>query len=165
MTGLPVYTASEMGRLQINPGSSTPGFLDTDLRCPAWWVTDLSGLYVPGDLKGEDIDVPFAGGDIATPWLPAATTVPLELHVVGEVDRAGTPASNPLAGLEANLADLAANVHGPRDGTTATRAATLTTPGGNTLDAQVRCTLTILRQKYADAWCVLSVKIMGGEFA
>jgi hypothetical protein len=154
-----------------------------DMNQAAWAVIGdergqggLINLWAGFDVRGEDRLLPSATGVIAYPRRMTATRHDLRLLVVGDVDSAGAPVSNPVAGLQANLEYLRANVVAPVVSSTGTRAATLLMPSGATRTANIHV-LGLVTQSYALSVVIdgcsqgalwigtLQISIPGGRFS
>lgn len=166
MTGLPYVAASRIGNLQINPSGTDPGELETDTRCPAWWVLDLSPLWGYPDERGQNRVIPGANGRRPYPRRKDETTYEMPMLIGGLTDRSGNPATGaPFEQLRSNIDFLRANVCGPWDGTTTTRTAKLTLPDDSELTAQVQCRITLGAQNGEWIRAVLAVTVPAGGFA
>lgn len=125
----PVEPPDVGGRLVIN---------GVDLHCPGWAVLDVRELWVQSpNYRGSNVIIPGAAGERAYPRRRDAAVYSLRMVISGVVDDVGNEYSDPWVGLEANLAMLRPAIEPPNP-PTKTRAATLTTPGGTVLNADVQ---------------------------
>lgn len=164
--GLPQGSASRMGQLTANPSGVAPSGMETDLRTPAWWLTDMSPIVLgmPDEKGGEGINIPGAPGRSPTFTLPDETVYVMPFHVVGDCDASGTPATGTngtLIQLRRNRQHLLQNVAGPYDGTE-TRVFKLTFTDGTSVLFQAKASLNLVRQNGADADYVLDLRVPGG---
>jgi hypothetical protein len=83
------------------------------LATPAVRVTNLSVLWEPGDVRGEDRLIPGAAGVVAYPRRPTVTRKVLELLVFGDRDDEGVPHADTRQGLYDNVKKLNQMVTGP----------------------------------------------------
>lgn len=166
MVGLPATSASRMGRLIVNPSGDDPGFLETEMRGPAWWLLDMSPLWgVPAE-RGENDLLPGVAGRAINPKRIDETTYVMAFHITGSVNvTGGAPAVNELAQLYANLAHLRANVCAPDPTIAAFRDAKLILPDASEVSAQVQCRFDVVAQRGADIDAVFRITIPGGQFA
>lgn len=109
------------------------------LRCPAWAVYDLTGLWLPAALRGRNRIVPGAAGTIINPKRVTITRHSLVLGVTGGYDQTGAVNPDPWVGLEENLDAIIAAVFDPPVLPDVSRTATLTKPSGTVLTAEVQC--------------------------
>lgn len=152
-----VCISDQVGTLTIN---SIP------LNTPAWGVLDLSELWgSQPPLRGNNVVIPGAVGTRAYPRRFDQSVWSLHMIISGFVDDMGVEYADEEVGLETNLAYLQTNVIDPPTPPTATRSASLLTPSGNTLTADVQVTgfdrgaknLGLMR-------AVLELTIPGGRF-
>lgn len=108
------------------------------MNCPAWDLTGYPKLWSEHAIRTDSVVLPTAAGQRSYPGRMDQTDYDLTLYVNGEVDRNGTPWSDPWAGLYANLQDLWTNALSPVGSGRGTRAATLTTPSATTLAADIK---------------------------
>lgn len=103
-------------------------------RCPAWWTLDLSPLWLPPDMLGDDVPMPGVTGAVPRRRRYGVGKVVLEMRFVPDVEQDGTPIveTSNLHGLEQNLADFVSTVVEPVASTEGTRPAVLTMPSGAT---------------------------------
>lgn len=97
----------------------------------------LVPLWADFDVRGQDRLVPSASGVVPYPRRLTVTRHDLRLLIAGDVDQAGTPVADAIAGLEANLEYVRTNVVAPVVSSTGTRSATLTMPSGATRTANI----------------------------
>jgi len=97
---------------------------------PAWKVLNLLELWQPADQRGSDRLIPGTAGVLAQQRRDTVTRRSLQLLIVGDVDRTGTPVADRFEGLQANVDYLRANVAAPTGATDGTRSAVLTMPDG-----------------------------------
>jgi hypothetical protein len=102
------------------------------LNGPAWKVLNLLELWQPADQRGSDRLVPGTAGVLAQQRRDTVTRRSLQMLIVGDVDRTGTPQADRFEGLQANVEYLRANVAAPTGATDGTRSAVLTMPDGTT---------------------------------
>lgn len=150
---------------------------------PAWAVIGdergtggLVHLWPEFDVRGQDRILPSVAGVIPYQRRMTVTRKDLRLLVVGDVDETGTPVSDPVEGLEANLEYLRTNTFAPVVSSTGTRAAVLTMPSGATRTANIHV-LGLVVQSYvlgkvldgcaqgAIAITTLQISIPTGRFA
>lgn len=81
-----------------------------DLITPAWEVTDLRRLWVPGAYRGTDTVIPFVPGVRPRPRRYNGNEVALPIVIIGEVDQSSVPYADPRAGLADNIEYLLDNV-------------------------------------------------------
>lgn len=155
-------TVTAAGNFIVNPGSVATGLLETPLRGPAWWALGLSQAWGFPETTGTNIKIPGVAGKSAYPLIADELSFTLELRVLGECNRAGTPNTDLLTGLLTNLDDLWTNVGNPP--TTATRDAHLVKPDASTtsnVGAQFR--MAIASMKASVATVLLDVTIPSGR--
>lgn len=99
---------------------------------PAWKVLNLLELWQPADQRGSDRLVPGTAGVLAQQRRDTVTRRSLQMLIVGDVDRTGTPQADRFEGLQVNVEYLRANVAAPTGATDGTRSAVLTMPDGTT---------------------------------
>lgn len=102
------------------------------MMCPAWVVLNLHELWQPADQRGEDRLIPGTAGVVAYPRRDTVTRRSLQMLISGTHDRTGAATSSPLAGLQANIDYLRANVVAPTGTGDGTRSAVLTMPDATT---------------------------------
>lgn len=102
------------------------------MMCPAWKVLNLLELWQPADQRGNDRLIPGTAGVLAQQRRDTVTRRSLQMLIVGDVDRTGTPVADRFEGLQANVDYLRANVAAPTGTTDGTRSAVLTMPDGTT---------------------------------
>jgi len=139
------------------------------LATPAWDIPDLTPLWFSAGSRGESIVMPGADGRRSNPSRLDEIEVDLLFLVNGEVDRLGSPYSDPWVGLETNLEWLWTNVLVPIDNGRGTRPATLTLPSAATRTANVRTDpLDLIGESIDDPTLVefnLTLTITSGRFA
>lgn len=159
---LPPASSSRAGRLIINPSGNAQGALETDLRCPAWWMLDLSSGRFPA-VRGQNVIVPKAIGKRAYTKRVSETAYVSTIYVCGDVDRnASATPSGALIGLDDNLDDLWTNVGDP--GVLTTRVAKRVQADGTALTADCQCILDLVRQKGPHAWLTMDLILTRGRF-
>lgn len=94
------------------------------LATPAWRIDDLTPLYQEADQRGSDILIPHSSGVLAQQRRRTVTLVALGIWVFGESDQNGSAHSNPLYGLDVNVAYLRTNIVAPTGTSDGTRSAT-----------------------------------------
>lgn len=99
---------------------------------PAWKVLNLLELWQPADQRGSDRLVPGTAGVLAQQRRDTVTRRSLQMLIVGDVDRTGTPQADRFEGLQVNVEYLRSNVVAPTGATDGTRSAVLTMPDGTT---------------------------------
>lgn len=131
----------------------------------------LLHLWATTTVRGEDRILPSATGVLAYPRRITATRHDLRLLIVGDIiGQTGLPASDPIAGLAANIEYLRAQVITPVISATGTRAATLTVPGAASRSANIHV-LRLELQSYQLGPCesiavsTLQISIPSGRFA
>lgn len=168
MPGLPIPSASRMGRLVVNPSGVSPTATETDLRGPGWWVLDMSPLDGI-TLRGENVLVPHSTGRKPEPLILDESLFVMPFVIVGDSDRAGnataTGANGPLVQLESNWGWLLAHVAGPYDGTVKTRAVKWIKADGTSKTADGQFRLDIVKQRGAIYDVVLSLTVPAGRWA
>lgn len=102
------------------------------LNGPAWKVLNLLELWQPADQRGNDRLVPGTAGVLAQQRRDTVTRRSLQMLIVGDVDRTGTPQADRFEGLQVNVEYLRANVVAPTGTGDGTRSAVLTMPDGTT---------------------------------
>lgn len=149
-----------MGQLTINPSGTSPGELETNMRCPAWMLLEMAPFWDLPNLRGESIILPEEPGRYAFPQIVDETTFVAPLHIIGDADYSGAPNSDKGLGLWNNRVRLLDNVHTPSG---ATRVAKLTLPGGGTKTADVRCSIKLGSQiALSDLKAVFTLTIPAG---
>lgn len=165
MSGLPVGSASQMGQLTINPdqGFASGGFAETPMRCPGWWLLDMSPLWGFPAQRGENLVIPGAQGRRPNPRRLDQAIYVMPIHIIGEVNVSGGTYANPLQGLYENLRWLRDNVHALPAGSY-TREASLTLPDTSELVADVQANLQLVSQRGAEADGIFELIIPTGDF-
>lgn len=134
-----ICPSDDFGVLTFNPGSVAAGAYETRMDTPAWYVTDLTELWMPPAQRGSNVIIPHASGTRAYRRRITETEVALPMVISGAVDQDGMAWPNVLEGLRLNIEWLGENVVDPPLDGSATRAATLTSPDGlTTLTADVQ---------------------------
>lgn len=111
------------------------GFL---LNTAAYDLCDLTELWLGPEQRGTDVLLPGAAGVVPLVRRATVSTYELPMVIDGSVNADGTDyPGDPLAGLEAHLDALRANVTDPTGTGDGTRTAVLTTPSGDTRTAEV----------------------------
>lgn len=108
------------------------------MQGPAWSVLDVMPLYIPNATRGRNVIIPGASGQRAYARYVDQGRFSLPMVIMGEYNRLGVAYASEWNGLQTNLAYLYTNVFAPPASPTATVAATLVTPGGVTLNANVQ---------------------------
>lgn len=165
MSGFPASSASKMGNLIVNPGSSTPGALETYLREPRWWLLDMSPFWGFPPLRGENLALPEVDGQRAYQHFLDQGVYSAPLRATGTcgasgVEPSGVAETRFFTQLRRNLDHLSANVHTPV-GTT--RSARLTIPDMTAIDFEGQFALSLVKQTIADAGLVLDVTVPDGR--
>jgi hypothetical protein len=93
---------------------------------------NLLELWQPADQRGSDRLVPGTAGVLAQQRRDTVTRRSLQMLIVGDVDRTGTPQADRFEGLQVNVEYLRSNVAAPTGATDGTRSAVLTMPDGTT---------------------------------
>jgi hypothetical protein len=122
----------------LNYGTSTGELLidGTSLHCPAWVATDLTPLWLPGEVRGSDRLLPGVVGVKPYRRRLTVTSVDLPMIVTGHVQPDGTLNEDGWAGLQENLAQLSSWVtDSPADD--GTWPAELIMPDGSSRTADV----------------------------
>ena len=136
------------------------------LNCPAWDLPDLTDLWLPGAVRGDDRLLPGVVGVKAYKRRVTITQHSLPFLIVGDVDRLGNTYSDPWVGLQTNLAYLRTNVADPTNLTDGTRTGTLTMPDGTTRTADLHVLGIVKGQVLAGRMrATLELSIPGGVFA
>lgn len=79
-----------------------------ELLGPAWGIfEDLTPMLFPASLRGGSTLIPDQQGQVPAPQQIDDATWKFKLPVAGDVDQAGDPYTNPVAGLVSNLFTLA----------------------------------------------------------
>lgn len=169
MSGFP--TVSHGGNLIVNPGSSTPGSLQTYLRESRWWCLQMSPftLGMPPLRSGGDDNAVIPGevGRYAFQQVLDQGTYVTAIRVTGEcgasgIAPTGTDPTRFLTQLRTNRNHLLANVHTPVG---ITRSARLVLPDATTVDFDAQFALTLVDQKIAMASFMLDVVVPDGVIA
>lgn len=137
------------------------------LHTPAWQCLDLTSLWEPAALRGNDRMLPGVDGVIPYPRRVTVSSRSIPMVIVGGVDSSGTSYIDPNApygGLWQNVNYLATNVAGPVGGD-GTRAASLTMPDTSVRSARVTVlNLAIGQHVQAGMLATLDFNIVGGRF-
>lgn len=147
-----------------NAGNLTIG--GVAMFCPAWKITNLYELWLPGDQRGTDKTRPNTTGSFPVRRYATATRRSLRMVIVGDVDRTGSASSSLLTGIYTNIAYLRDNVVAPTGTTDGTRSAVLTIPGGSTLTEPVHVTgfdVSDIREDGRWVKAVLEISIPSGR--
>ena len=164
-----ICSSDDFGVLTFNPGSFDFGTYETRMDTPAWYVTDLTELWMPPAQRGSNVIIPGAHGTRPYRRMKTETDVGLPMVISGAVDQFGTPFGNVLEGLRLNLEWLGENVVDPPPDGSATRSATLTSPDGlSLLTADVQVLALDRGSEHLDELvtrAVLHVRIPAGRFA
>jgi hypothetical protein len=129
----------------------------------AWWITDLSPLWFPPDVRGSNVIIPGTAGRRAYQRRVDQTTYDLPMEISHQYNVSGTPYVDPSNGLQTNVAYLYTNVIAPTIGTTV--PAVLTYPAGTTDSADVQCELFLSDHRgNVTTKAVLSVTVPAGRF-
>jgi hypothetical protein len=130
----------------------------------AWWITDLSPLWFPPDVRGSNVIIPGTAGRRAYTRRVDETVYDLPMVISHQYDRTNGSYADPSNGLQTNVAYLYTNVVAPTIGTTV--AATLTLPSGATQTADVQCELAVSDHHGNSASrAVLTLIVPAGRFA
>ena len=103
------------------------------LRCPAWWTLDLTPLWRPATMVGEDIRSGSTTGNLPRQKRYAGSRrVVLDMVFSTTHRRAGTAITltAPLEGWEVNLEDFTTNILEPLTTVGGTRPCIVTKPSG-----------------------------------
>ena len=142
----------------VNAGGLTIG--GVAMSCPAWVVHNLQELWLPAVQRGNDRIRPGVAGVKPAIMRDTVTRRTLQLLIVGDCDRTGTPVTNLLQGLQANIDYLIANVVAPTGLTDGTRSAVLTMPDATTRTEPVHVTGMDFGQIRADgAWVKATIDL------
>jgi hypothetical protein len=135
------------------------------MRCPAWAVLDLTDLWLPASVRGNNRIVPGAAGVIANPKRKTITRRSLVLAITGGFDLDGNENANPWVGLRDNIAYLVANVIDPPALPAVTRSAVLSLPDASTATADVQVfDLQLVHKVDAVGTWTFELEIPAGEF-
>lgn len=107
------------------------------MNCDAWAFLNNFVLWQGGDQAGEDWVVPGSHESLANPRWLQPTTRTMELLIIGDCDRFGTPYEDRIVGLEENVAWLQEWVEAPVSSLDGTRTLVLTLPSGATRTGEV----------------------------
>lgn len=110
---------------------------DMPLRCPAWWVTDLTQLYQGGARRGADRVIPATTGVRPYRRRRTATAYPLPMVILGDVDVDGLTHADVWSGWQANYELLHDELIVDPGSVEGTRLATFTTADGSVRSGQV----------------------------
>lgn len=136
---------------------------------PAWDVPNPTRLWFGHAVQGDSITLPRIQGARSNPTRLAEVEHDLYFVINGGSDEAGVPFSDPWEGLETNLATLWAGALQPVGTGRGTREATLTTPSGATLTADIRTKpLQQIGDEIEDpmfAEFTLTIVVPGGRFS
>lgn len=150
----PLDCADTYGHLQVDGWS---------LHVGAWCAWDLSALYAAPEVKGPNVPDDGGHGTHARPLKSAQTDYDLPMVISGAVDRAGTPYTDPAAGLLGNRQALYDRLVDPIRSGVASLPAVLSVPEPDGLqdylfDVQpVALDWTLLPNGYARAVLTLRV--------
>lgn len=152
MTAFPDASASKMGNIVVNPSGTEPGEVEVFLRCPGWWILDMSQTLAMPDVRGgpDNNDViPGVSGRLANVDLDDQGVYVFPMRMTGEVNATGGDYPSALSGLKTNRDFLRANVDA-QPPTGPTRVVKVIWPDGSStlIDAQTK--LTIGAQQAAD---------------
>lgn len=105
------------------------------MNTAAWSVSELWRLWgTQGDWRGTDRVLPYAEGVRSYPRWRNGLRLSLPMIITGHVNSSGVANANPMAGLAANMATLAAVVVPPAGASgSITRTISVTRPGTTTL--------------------------------
>jgi hypothetical protein len=124
----PLNFSTALGALTIN------GVL---MHRGAWDCVDVLELWEAADQRGSDRIISGVNGVIPFPRRPTVTKHSLPMVISGAVDQAGTPNTDPIIGLEANIDYLEANVVNGSVAADGTVAASIVKPSGATRTANI----------------------------
>lgn len=159
------FPANPTRNFIVNPSGTTPGEIETKMRCGAWWLLSLSPISGMPDLRGGgDGNVVLAGldGRLAVNPLIDQGTYVMELRICGDVDASGTAATGSrLDVMEQNIEFLRANVGSPI--ASATRTSKLVRPW-ITLTDDVQTRIKFGTQKGAEMTAAFTVVVPGGIY-
>lgn len=165
MPGLPLASASRMGNLIVNPSGVSPTATETYLRCPGWWILEMSDLDNLA-VRGDNTLIPHAPGLDPNPLIVDEATYVLPFCVVGDADRAGNAtASNALVQLQSNWDWLLTHVAGPYDGIVETRTVKRVKADGSNQTGEGQFRLQIVKQRGSIYDVVLTLTLPAGRWA
>jgi hypothetical protein len=167
--GFPQPSASKAGNLIVNPGSSTPGALETYMREWRWWtesIAFLQGFPALRDGFEDNAVVPGVDGRTAFASKIDQGTYVTGLRVTGVAGASGVAPSGTaeyrfLRQLRRNMDYLWTNVGTPPSG--ATRSARIVWDDGTTVNFSAQFRLTRVSQKGAEAGLMLDVVVPAGR--
>lgn len=161
-------SASKVGNLIVNPGSSTPGALETYIREWRWWATELTAFQAFPSLRdGFDNNaiIPQNDGRHAFgPILDQGTYV-TGFRVTGECGASGVAPSGVaetrfFTQARQNLNYLHTNVHAPNG---VTRTARMVWEDASHVDFDAQFKLTYVEQKGIEITLMLDVTVPAGR--
>ncbi len=168
MPGLPIPSASHFGNLIVNPSGTSPTATETYLRCPGWWVLDMSPLDNIA-LRGGSTLIPHAAGQDPNPLILDESVFTMPFLVVGDADRAGnataTATNGPLIQLQSNFDWLLTHVAGPYDGVTETRQVKRLKVDGTAQTKPGQFHLEVVKQRGAIYDVVLTLTLPAGKWS
>jgi hypothetical protein len=164
VSAFPNAAASKMGNVIVNPGSAAIGAVETYLRCPAWWLLDMSPFWGFPALRGSTVVIPGVDGTLGFQRRIDQGVYTAPLQVTGDVDASAVaPSASHFTQLRDNLDYLWENVGTPPVG--ATRSARLVLPDYTTIDFEGQFALTLVSQSITDAALIVDVTVPAGRIA
>ena len=131
----------------------------------AWTVVDTTSLWMGADIRGQDRLLPTTPGVIAYRRRMTVTRHSLPMVIIGYVDYTGTPYSDPMEGLEANVDYLRSWVVDPTNLGDGTLPASLTMPSGAVRNADIHVLgLSLGQVSRARLRATLDISIPTGVF-
>lgn len=136
------------------------------LSTAAWEHLNLHALFSGANVRGENVVMPGAVGVRPVRRRPTETMHTVDMAVFGHRSWDGTPYSDPVAGLVANLAHLRTNVVNPLATTNSLRTAIIHLPTG-TLAASVQVLGFEVTEAVgpADVYASMDISVIQGAFA
>lgn len=134
------------------------------MSTPGWKVLDLSPLWGPPDLRGQNVVIPGTAGRHVRPRRVDETVYQLPMVIYHGFNVSGTPYADPSNGLQTNVEYLYAQLVSAS--LTSTVSATLVWPSSTSKTAAVQCQLQ-LSDHYGNSAtrAVLYLTVPAGRFA
>lgn len=146
-----------LGKLTIN---------GINMHNSAWNLPDIRDLWLPRAYRGANVIVPGAAGQRPYPLRIDEGDYDLPMQITGVCDPNGHIYDDEFKGLQWNIEYLEAHVLTPPAAPTATQAATLLMPDGDTRVANVQVGPLIMgRRSGSITFAVLNVRVPSGVFA
>jgi hypothetical protein len=153
----PLNFSTALGALTINAVLMHRG---------AWDCVDVLELWEAADQRGSDRIIPGVAGVIPFLRRPTVTKHSLPMVISGAVNQAGTPNVDPIAGLQANIDYLNANVVTGSVAADGTVAASIVMPSGATRTANIHVLALRLGKRVSwNTLATLDISIPAGRFA